>query len=235
MATTRSRGVRPGSFITVEGVDGSGKSSLMDAIVSKVQATWGVEVVKTREPGGTSIGEDLREVFMARRDDGDADATSVRAELLIILAARAQHLEQLIRPALARGAWVVSDRFNDSTYAYQGGGRQLAEATIKVVEQALALDQPMPDLTLLLDLPVDIALERLAGTGRSQRNLFDAPRGDRMHQTSQRDFLQRVRAAYAARAKAEPERWQVLDARLSQTDLNAQALSALRKLEQTPP
>ena len=191
-----------GRFITLEGSEGVGKSTNSKLIESLLRE-HGVDVVATREPGGTSFAEDLRGVLLARR----AEAVSALAELLVVFAARAQHLERVIRPALAAGRWVVCDRFTDATYAYQGGGRGVAEADIALLERLVHPDL-QPDLTLYLDLPVDVGLARV-----------DAAQRDRF-ESETRAFFDRVRAVYLARAARLP-RFATVDARGSLAEVDA--------------
>ncbi len=186
-----------GAFITLEGIEGVGKSTQV-AVVSEWLQARDLEVVVTREPGGTLLAERLRGLLLAT----DLPAMSHLTELMLMFAARAEHLAQVILPALARGAWVVSDRFNDASYAYQGGGRGVPEATIKALD-ALVVGPHQPDLTLLLDAPVPIALARAAARAGA-RDRFE---------TERVEFFERVRSCYLARAAADPARFRVLDAR----------------------
>jgi dTMP kinase len=182
-----------GKFITFEGVDGAGKSTHLDWLVNELRQR-GHRVVATREPGGTPLGERLRELLLSQQ-------MHLETEALLMFAARKEHLEKVIRPALARGDWVVSDRFTDASFAYQGGGRGLAQAKLAALENWVQ-EGLQPDLTLLFDLPVEVARTRLAGTG-------NAP--DRFEQ-EQEAFFERVRQAYLARAAHEPGRILCLDA-----------------------
>jgi dTMP kinase len=186
---------RSGRFITVEGGEGAGKSTCLDFIRRHLEAD-GRSVVVTREPGGTPLAEAIRELLLGQRGTGMADDS----ELLLVFAARADHLSRVIRPALERGDWVLSDRFTDATYAYQGGGRGLDPARIALLEQFVQGDL-RPDLTLLLDLPVATGLARAAGREA-------AP--DRFEREAV-GFFERVRAAYRARAAVEPERFRIID------------------------
>ena len=181
-----------GKFITLEGVDGAGKSTHLDFIAEWLRAR-GHEVVVTREPGGTPLGETLRDLLLHR--DMDADT-----ELLLMFAARQAHLSQLILPSLARGAWVLSDRFTDASYAYQCGGRGLVEARVAALE-AWVQQGFQPDLTLVFDVSAEIAAAR-RGAARS---------ADRFEREADA-FFERVRAAYLMRAAAEPGRIRVVDA-----------------------
>lgn len=186
---------RPGRFITVEGTEGVGKSTNI-AFVQQWLTEQGIEVVLTREPGGTPLAEELRSLLLAPREE----TVCHTAELLLMFAARAQHLSQTIRPALARGAWVLCDRFTDATFAYQGGGRGLDTQPIETLEQ-LVQQGMSPDLTLLLDLPVDIGMAR--ASARSEPDRFEQEK---------LQFFSRVRSAYHQRAEAEPQRFRMIDA-----------------------
>lgn len=188
--------MNPGRFITVEGIEGAGKTTQM-AFMQRCLHAAGVPVRLTREPGGTPLAEDLRHLLLESR----LQAMTAETELLLMFAARADHLAHVIRPALARGEWVLCDRFTDATYAYQGGGRGLAVERIAVLEQ-LVQGELRPDLTLLFDLPVR---EGLARAGR--RGPADRIGGETI------DFFERVRAAYRQRAAQEPARFQIIDAR----------------------
>ncbi len=182
-------------FITLEGIEGAGKGSNI-AFIAEWLAARGIDSVRTREPGGTELGEALREMLLGFKHLEMAADT----ELLLMFAARAQHLHEIIRPALAAGRWVLCDRFTDASYAYQGHGRQLGEETIGALEQ-LVQRGLKPDLTLLLDVPVELGLER-AGQ-RSAPDRFER---------EQRAFFERVRAGYLVLAEREPERIRVIDA-----------------------
>lgn len=190
-----------GRFITLEGGEGVGKTTNL-AWVETWLASRGVEVVRTREPGGTPRAEAIRQLLL---DPGSDEPLDDDAELLLVFAARAQHLARCIRPALARGAWVLCDRFTDATFAYQGGGRGIDAARIAELE-AFVQQGLEPDLTLLLDMPVAAAQRRLqarldaGGTGRDR---FEQERGA---------FFEAVRNAYLARAAAAPQRFAVIDA-----------------------
>ncbi|MFV0924770.1 MULTISPECIES: dTMP kinase [Pseudomonas] len=184
-----------GLFITLEGPEGAGKSTNREYLAEHLRA-HGLDVVLTREPGGTPLAERIRELLLAPSDETmDADT-----ELLLVFAARAQHLAQVIRPALARGAIVLCDRFTDATYAYQGGGRGLSVERIATLETFVQGDL-RPDLTLVFDLPVEVGLSRAAARGRL----------DRFEQEGQA-FFQAVRQAYLARAAADPARYHLVDA-----------------------
>jgi len=184
-----------GLFITVEGGEGAGKSTNMAYLQSRL-STLGVDVLVTREPGGTPPGEEIRQLLLQPRED----AMTPAAELLLIFAARAQHLAQVIEPALAAGRWVLCDRFTDATYAYQGGGRQLPLQMIETLEQ-LVQQERRPDYTILLDTPVEVGMARAENRGAR----------DRIEQ-EQLDFFQRVRATYLGLAEDNPRRYRRVDA-----------------------
>jgi dTMP kinase len=175
-----------GRFITVEGIDGAGKSTQLDVIASALRAR-SVSVVVTREPGGTPLGEKLRAILLA-------EAMSAEAEALLMFAARAEHLQQVIRPALAAGQWVLCDRFSDASYAYQGGGRGLPAERIAALEAWVHPDL-QPDLTLLFDVPPAVAAAR-------RQQARDADR----FESERADFHAAVRAAYLQRARDAPTR-----------------------------
>src|SRR5882672_3440373 len=179
----------PGKLITLEGIDGAGKSTQVRGIAAFLRGK-GREVVVTREPGGTPLGEKLRALLLSKVMDIDT-------ETLLMFAARREHIAQVIAPALAQGRWVVSDRFTDATYAYQGSGGGMAKDRIAALERWVQ-DGLQPDLTLVFDTPVEVALARLA-----------KDRGDRFELES-KSFFERVRAAYLERAAAEPRRMRVV-------------------------
>ena len=201
-----------GRFITMEGGEGAGKSTMMGHVADWLENA-GHRVVRTREPGGTDLAEKLREILLDRNNI----SLSGRAELLLLFAARAQHLEELIRPALVRGDWVLCDRFTDATWAYQGGGRGLPRDEIGSLETLVHGDL-QPDLTLLLDLPVELGMKRAAR--RSQ--------ADRFEQESTL-FFERVRNAYLERAQAAPERFAVIDAASNMEEVWSQIKSVLHQ------
>lgn len=184
-----------GRFVTVDGGEGAGKTTQMGFMREYLERR-GCRVVVTREPGGTSLGEEIRGLLLGHRDGG----MTLAAETLLMFSARAEHLERVIRPALAAGYWVLCDRFTDATYAYQGGGRGLPLERIAVLEEWVQ-GTLRPDLTLLLDLPVATGLAR-AGR-RSMADRFER---------EDVDFFERVRAIYLERAAREPDRCRVVDA-----------------------
>ncbi|MHB9117017.1 MAG: dTMP kinase [Burkholderiales bacterium] len=183
--------MKPGKFITLEGIDGAGKSTHLPWLEQRVHAA-GVEVVMTREPGGTPLGEQLREILLHQ-------SMHLETEALLMFAARREHLDKVIQPALDRGVWVISDRFSDASFAYQGGGRGLPEQKLEQLEQWVhpALQ---PDLTLLFDVSLETSRQRLAANASLDR-----------FEQEQQDFFQRVRRAYLARAAQYPKRIRVID------------------------
>jgi len=184
-----------GFFITLEGGEGAGKSTQQARIVTWLREQ-GEEVVETREPGGTEVSEQIRQVLLDTRNAG----LDTRAELLLMFAARSQLLQQVIRPALAAGKVVVSDRFTDASYAYQGGGRQMGAGTVAVLEEFVHHDL-QPDLTLLFDVTVEQGMQRVAGRGAADR-----------FETESIRFFERVRNTYLERAAASPRRFSIIDA-----------------------
>ncbi|MEJ1296058.1 MAG: dTMP kinase [Candidatus Sedimenticola sp. (ex Thyasira tokunagai)] len=187
--------IAKGKFITVEGGEGAGKSTNLDHI-RRLLENAGKEVLFTREPGGTDLGEEVRELLLGHKHTGMSDD----AELLLMFAARAEHLNNKIIPALEAGKWVLCDRFTDASYAYQGGGRGIDKERIAALE-AWVQQGLKPDLTLLLDLPIEIGLER-AGK-RSEPDRFESEKAV---------FFDKVRSAYLAIAEREPERVRVVNA-----------------------
>jgi dTMP kinase len=190
-------------FVTFEGPDGAGKSTQIRLVADRL-AELGYDVIITREPGGTPLGERVRSVLL---DPGDC-AIVPRAEALLMTAARAQHVEDVIRPGLQRGALVLCDRFSDSTLAYQGAGRGLPEDELRTL-QGFATGDLQPDLSILLDLPAEAGLKRRAASGTPL---------NRLDQDSLA-FHQRVRQWYVDATKRQPERWLLLDANRAPDDL----------------
>jgi dTMP kinase len=190
-----------GRFITIEGGEGVGKSTQI-AAVRRVVEEAGFPVLLTREPGGTERAERIRELLLTPT----TESMPQECELLLMFAARSTHIENVIRPALAQGTWVICDRFTDATYAYQGGGRNVPRDQIALLEQ-LVQRELRPHLTLLLDAPIELALQRARARNAEQGNV----EGDRFER-EQVQFFARVRAAYLAIAKSEPERVRVIDA-----------------------
>jgi len=205
-----------GRFITFEGGEGAGKSTQLVRAAAWLRAR-DIEVVVTREPGGTPRAERLRTILLERSEESMPGS----CELLLMFAARATHLENLVWPALRRGAWVLCDRFTDATYAYQGGGRGLPAAQIDALA-AIVHPQGWPDLTLLFDLPVDRGLARAR-----ERNGGDGP--DRF-ESEQQAFFERVRAVYLERARREPRRFRVIDASATVDEVEAAVCMAIESL-----
>ncbi|MGL4767832.1 MAG: dTMP kinase [Formosimonas sp.] len=181
-----------GIFITVEGVDGAGKTTPLNWLTERLKSA-GHTITLTREPGGTPLGETLREIVLHQKMD-------LETETLLMFAGRREHLAQVILPALSRGEMVISDRFTDATYAYQGGGRGVDLSKIEQLETWVQHDV-QPDFTLLFDVPLDVAQQRLS-QGRSALDKFEQ---------ESLDFFARVRNAYLARAAAHPQRFAVID------------------------
>lgn len=185
-----------GKFITLEGVDGAGKSTHLDWLAKRIEAA-GKRVVVTREPGGTPLGEALRQLLLSQ-------PMHLETETLLMFAARREHLDRVILPALSAGSWVVSDRFTDASFAYQGGGRGLDMKRIEILETWVQ-GNLQPDLTLYFDVPVEVARQRRAAATAVL---------DRFEQEDSA-FFNRVRDAYLARAARYPQRMRIVDARLS--------------------
>jgi dTMP kinase len=202
-----------GLFITLEGPEGAGKTTNREFLAERLRAA-GRETLLTREPGGTPLAERIRELLLAPTDEPMASDT----ELLLMFAARAQHLDQVIRPALAAGKVVLCDRFTDATYAYQGGGRGLSEARIAVLEDFVQ-GTLRPDLTLVFDLPVEVGLARAAARGRL----------DRFEQEG-RAFFESVRQTYLRRAAGDPQRYRIIDAGQPLSDVQCQLERLLPEL-----
>lgn len=188
--------IMAGRFITLEGGEGVGKSSNLEYIRDHLE-TAGKSVIVTREPGGTPLGELIRALLLDHRHDG----MSADTELLLMFAARAQHLAQIIRPALAQGQWVLCDRFTDATYAYQGAGRGISAERIAVLEDWVQ-GALRPDMTVLLDAPVAVSLARVGRRGEN---------ADRFEK-EESIFFERVRQGYLDQARYFPERFRVIDA-----------------------
>jgi dTMP kinase len=199
---------RLGKFISFEGIDGAGKSSHIDSVVAWLQAQ-GLQVVSTREPGGTQLGEQLRQLLLHT-------AMHVETEALLMFAARREHLAQVIEPALQQGKWVVSDRFTDATFAYQGGGRKVPLAKLETLEQWVHPHR-QPDLTFLFDLPLEVARARIA----SERTL------DKFEQ-EQADFFNATRNEYLRRATQHAARFRIIDASRSLPEVAQDVATALQ-------
>lgn len=197
-----------GKFITLEGMDGAGKSTHIPNIINILQAR-GCEVVSTREPGGTPLGERLRELLLH-------EPMHAETETLLMFAARREHIAAVIRPALARGAYVLSDRFTDATYAYQCGAKGVLATKIQILEQWVQ-SELQPDITLLFDVPVEVSMQRLAATRVPDK-----------FEREDADFFSRIRQAYLQRAQENPARFRVIDASVALTEVvaNVEAILA---------
>jgi dTMP kinase len=206
-----------GRFITLEGIEGAGKSTVAK-FVRESLAARGITVRATREPGGTPLAERVRELVLSRQ----GEPVSPVAETLLMFAGRGLHVENLIRPALARGEWVVCDRFTDATRAYQGAGRGVSAELIEQLARAVQ-GGLQPDCTLLLDLPVAVGLERVR-----QRSGTSAPT-DRFEEEPAR-FFERVRERYLELARAEPSRIRIIDASRGLAEVQAQVAAVLERL-----
>ncbi|MGH8378567.1 MAG: dTMP kinase [Gammaproteobacteria bacterium] len=187
--------MRKARFITVEGIEGVGKSTHIKFIRAWLE-TRGINVLQTREPGGTPLAEHIRSLLLDTSNVG----LPAMSELLLMFAARADHVEKVIRPALSKGRWVLCDRFTDASYAYQGGGRKLPAQKIAELER-MVLNKLKPDLTLLLDAPVEIGLKRIKARGGRDR-----------FELEQQAFFDRVRRAYMKRVRGAPRRIKVIKA-----------------------
>jgi dTMP kinase len=207
--------MRPARFVTFEGIEGVGKSTQLSRVSAALEA-YGIEHVVTREPGGTPMAERIRSVVLTQQ----AEALPPAAELLLMFAARAVHLGNLIEPSIAAGRWVLCDRFTDATFAYQGGGRGVDANAIRQLE-SLVQGNRRPDLTFLLDAPVELALERA-------RRRNGSARADRF-ESERLEFFVRVRGAYLERAAAEPQRIAVLDAAQDADAVCARILQMLQE------
>lgn len=202
-----------GKFITVEGTEGVGKTTNMAYVQQQLQAA-GKDVIVTREPGGTAIGEKIRELLLDARNNDLFDDT----ELLMMFAARAQHIHQIIEPALKAGKWVLCDRFTDATYAYQGGGRGIDNDRIAMLESWVQ-GALRPDLTLLLDISVETGLTR--ASQRSEPDRFELEK---------HNFFERVRQVYLDRANNDPKHYRIIDASMSLELVQEQVLEALKDI-----
>ncbi len=205
--------MKKGKFITIDGVEGAGKSTQISFIGDYLQAK-GINLILTREPGGTDLGEKIRQLLLST----NTQAMQGNSELLLMFAARNEHIHQKIIPALERGDWVLSDRFTDASYAYQGGGRQLDIERIEQLEQWV-LQGFVPDMTLLLDVPVKQGMLRVESRGSKDRIELEAV-----------DFFERVRQAYIARAEKYPQRIKLIDSSKTKAHTSAQIAQMLANL-----
>lgn len=202
-----------GQFITVEGVEGVGKTTNIQYIAEQLSAA-GIDIILTREPGGTPLAESIRDVLLQTRDESVAENT----ELLLMFAARAQHIAQVIEPALARGQWVICDRFTDATFAYQGAGRGIEMSKIADLERWVQGDL-RPNYTLLLDAPVEVGLARA-----KKRAALDRFEQEKQH------FFFRVRQGYLDLAQAHQERYRIIDASKTLDEVQAQLKLVLAEM-----
>ncbi|MCG5530762.1 dTMP kinase [Halorhodospira halochloris] len=205
-----------GFFITIEGIEGAGKSTCLDAISSTLAEMGINNPIVTREPGGTEVGEAIRAILLNSHYRG----MSGESEALLLFAARAEHVAQVIRPNVEAGRWVISDRFTDASYAYQGGGRGLGAERIATLEKWAMPDDIQPDITLLLDVEPHVGRERV-GKRKGEADRFEK---------EQDDFFAVVREAYLNRAAAQPQRFRVIDANQSVDDVTRQVKQAIRGL-----
>lgn len=199
-----------GRFITLEGGEGVGKTSNMIYIQSLLK-NKNIPVLQTREPGGTVLAENIRQLLL----DNDQESIAEQTELLMMFAARAQHIKHVIKPALEQGVWVVSDRFTDATYAYQGGGRNMALSAIQWLENFVQGDL-RPDLTLLLDAPVQLGMQRATHRGKLDR-----------FESEKMVFFEKVRQAYLTIAEQQPQRVKIIDATQSLENVQSQISNIL--------
>lgn len=204
---------RTGRFITVEGGEGAGKSTNL-RLIEQCLREAGIDFVSTREPGGTPLGEEVRTLLLEHRDQ----PMSSTAELLLVFAARAEHIAKVISPALQAGQWVICDRFTDATYAYQGAARGIGEESVALLEHFVQ-DALRPDITLLFDLPVALGLERAGQRGAADR-----------FESETQTFFEQVRTAYLKRAKLNPERYRIIDAAQDLASVQDQVRAILRQL-----
>ncbi len=206
--------MKKGFFITLEGIEGAGKSTMV-SFIEDFLTKDGHDVIKTREPGGTKIGEQIRTILLKNENNN----LTVDAELLLMFAARAQHIKEIITPALSSGKTILCDRFIDASYAYQGGGRGIDASRINLLEKWMQSNLT-PDLTLLFDLDVSIGMER------SQKRSVP----DRFEQ-EKNIFFEKVRACYLKRAENEPDRFRIINSGLPLQKVEDEITAILRKLE----
>ncbi len=210
---TRGDTQTAGRFITMEGGEGAGKSTSL-ALIEGWLTERGIAYVVTREPGGTSLGEEIRGLLLEHREN----PMCATAELLLMFAARAEHLARVIRPALQVGSWVICDRFTDASYAYQGVARGLGVESVAVLEQLVQGDL-RPDATLLFDVPVEVGMARAGQRGAADRFESEA-----------RDFFEKVRQAYLDRANSDAQRYRIIDAGQSLQAVESQVRATLDEL-----
>lgn len=205
--------MKPGQFITIEGIEGVGKTTAIEFVHNQL-LQYGVNVTVTREPGGTEISEKIRQLLLQHHEEIMASDT----ELLLMFASRAQHIASLIKPNLDSGRWVLCDRFTDASFAYQGGGRGIAETRIQEIAE-WTHKGIQPDYVLLMDAPVEIALSRAKRRGDPDRI-----------ESEQHHFFERVRQTYLKRAASDPSRYIVIDAGLALDNVATQLKSAVRSI-----
>lgn len=203
-----------GKLITLEGIEGVGKSTIQSFVTETLSRALSVDVVRTREPGGTPLAEEIRRIAVTAHDEPVHEDT----ELLLMFAARAQHVHEVIFPALSEGKWVVSDRFIDATYAYQGAGRGIDVSRIDLLTKCV-LEDFKPDLVLVLDAPVEVGMRRAQARQTTDR-----------FEEETYAFFERVRACYLSRAAKEPARYAVVNAALPLNDVKSQILAILEPL-----
>jgi len=201
-------------FISIEGIEGAGKSTQL-AFIQRYLSDNGKQLTVTREPGGTPLGEEIRSLLLTPTDTGMA----IDTELLLMFSARAEHVARVIKPALEQGEWVISDRFTDATFAYQGGGRGISQQRIAELAN-WTLKGLKPDLTLLFDLPVEVGQQRVVSRNQGV---------DRFEQ-EKIEFFQKIRTCYLERAKQEPNRIKVIDSSQSIADIQTQLVTILEPL-----
>ena len=204
--------INTGKFITIEGIDGAGKTAITATVVSTIESA-GINIIETREPGGTRIGEELRELVL-----NPGNHFSVEAEILAIFAARAQHLDELILPALRKGDWVLCDRFTDSTHAYQGGGRNYDRDRVRVIENWLQREF-RPDLTLFLNADTEVGQSRV----RINNDSLDR------FELENHEFHERVRKTFCQIATEEPDRVKIIDANRTESEVCEMTRRLIRK------
>jgi dTMP kinase len=206
-------GMKKGLFISVEGIEGAGKSTALESVKESL-GNAGTQHIQTHEPGGTPFADEIRALLLKPRDEIVVN----ESELLLMYASRVQHVEKLIKPNLAKGIHVVTDRFNDSTFAYQGGGRQIDIELIRQLDE-WCLKGFKPDLTILLDLPVDVGLDRATKRGEKDRI-----------EVEKVEFFEDVRTAYLALAKDEPKRFAIIDATQPPEQVKLDVLATINTL-----
>jgi dTMP kinase len=207
---------KKGRLITVEGTEGVGKSTAIAAVCQTLEKR-GVSVFLTREPGGTPVAESIRSILLTDHDEPIVPMT----ELLLMFAGRSQHIEQRVKPALARGEWVISDRFTDASFAYQGAGRELGQEKVRVLADWVQGDC-VPDLTILLDAPVEVGLQRMAARGAKDRIEKEGVA-----------FFESIRSAYLQLAQDNPDRFCVVDANTDEETVISSMLTAVTERWET--